>query len=54
MPLGKEVDLGRGDVVLDEDPAIPPKKENRHSPNFWSMYIVAKRLDGSIYHLVLW
>jgi len=25
MPLGMEVDLGPGDIVLDENPARPPK-----------------------------
>jgi len=36
MPLGTEVDLGPGDIVLDGDPARPPK--GRHSnqhPQFW-------------------
>jgi len=26
MPLGTEVDLGPGRIVLDEDPAPPPAK----------------------------
>jgi len=38
MPLGTEVGLGPGHVVLDGDP-IPPKG---HSPNFRPMSIVAK------------
>jgi len=38
MPLGREVDLGLGDIVLDEDPA-PPRG---HSPRF-SARVVAKR-----------
>jgi len=42
MPLGKEVGLSSGDIVLDGDPApIPTKK--RHSPSFRPMSIVAKR-----------
>jgi len=35
MKLGKEVGLGPGHIVLDG----PPKG---HSPNFWSMTIVAR------------
>ena len=31
MPLSREVGLGRGDIVLDGDPAHPPKKG--HSPS---------------------
>jgi len=26
MPLGTEVDLGRGHIVLDGDPAVPPPR----------------------------
>jgi len=33
MPLGKEVGLGPGDIVLDGDPALPGKGHN--SPHFW-------------------
>jgi len=32
MPLGKEVGLGPGDIVLDEDP-VPPKR-GHSSPHF--------------------
>jgi len=56
MPLGMEVGLGPGDFVLDGDPApslqkgggsaAPPPKKNR------PMFIVAKPLDGSRWHLV--
>ena len=38
MPLGMEIGLGTGNIVLDGDPA--PQKE--HSPKFWSMSAVAK------------
>ena len=31
MPLGTEIGLGPGDIVLDEDPAAPTKKGG-HSP----------------------
>ena len=50
MPLGREAFLP-SDNVLDGDPAPPPQKGGR-APNFWPMSIVAKRLDGSRYHLV--
>jgi len=43
MPLGMGVGLGPDHIVLDGDPA---------PPNFWPMYVVAKRLDGSRCHLV--
>jgi len=32
MPLGREVGLGPGDIVLDGDPAPPPTEG--HSPQF--------------------
>jgi len=43
MPLGMEVGLGPGHIVLDGDPA--PQKG--HIPNFPPMGIVAKQQDGS-------
>ena len=43
MPLGTDVNLGPGDVVLD-GVAAPPKKGT--APSFWFMSIVAKWLDG--------
>ena len=46
MKLGMQVGLGPGDIVLDGDPAPPPKKGSG-APNFRPMFIVAKRLDGS-------
>ena len=51
MPLGMEVGLGPGDFVLDGDPAPLPKKGAEPVPNFRPMSIVAKRLDGSRWHL---
>ena len=45
MPLGKEVGLGPGHIVLDGDPALLPQKRGT-VPNFSPMSIVAKRLDG--------
>jgi len=50
MSLGMEVGLGPGDIVLDGDSAPLPKK-GAEPPNFWPMFIVAKRLDGSRWHL---
>ena len=46
MPLDREVGLSLSDIVLDGNPALPSTKRGR-APNFWSMFIVAKRLDGS-------
>jgi len=52
MSLGMEVGLGPGDFVLDGDPAPPPQKEGGAPyPNFWPMFIMAKRLDGSGWYL---
>jgi len=51
MPLGMEVGLGPGDLVLNGDPAPPPPKKGT-APNFWPMFIVAKQLYVSRYHLV--
>ena len=50
IPLGTEVRLSLGDVVLDGDPALPCLKG--HSPNFRSMSVVAKLPDGLRCHLV--
>jgi len=53
MPLGTEVGLGTGDFALDRDLAPPTQKGGTaRSPNFWPMSVVAKRLDGSRWHLV--
>ena len=51
-PLGREVGFGPSDIVLDGDPAPPPQKGGRAPPNFRPMSVVAKRLDGSRFHLV--
>jgi len=50
MPLGLELGLGPVDFVLDGDPA-PLLKKGAEPPNFRPMFIVAKRLDGSRWHL---
>ena len=34
MPLGTEAGLGLGVIVLDGDPALPPKKKAQQSPQF--------------------
>ena len=49
--LGMGVGLGPGHIVLDGDPA-PPPKGGIAAPTFRPMSIVAKRLDGSRCHLV--
>jgi len=51
MPLGIELGLGPGDFGLDGDPAPLSKKGAEPPPNFRSMFIVAKRLDGSRWYL---
>jgi len=43
VPLGTEVNLGPGDVVLD-GVAAPAKRGT--APSFRFIYIVSKRLDG--------
>ena len=50
IPLGVEVGLSPGDIVLDGDPAPPPLKG--HSSNFRPMSVEAKRLNGLRCHLV--
>jgi len=44
MPLGREVGLGTGHIVLDGDPVSLPQRGT--VPNFRPMSVVAKRLDG--------
>ena len=51
IPLNTEVGLGTSDIVLDGDPPTP-RKGAQQPPTFRPMSIVAKRLDGSGYHLV--
>jgi len=45
MPLGTDVGLGSGLIVLDGDPAPlpPPTKEAQQLPSFQPMSIVVKR-----------
>jgi len=46
MPLGEEVGLGSGDIVLDGDPVPHPPKRAKQPPLFRPMSIMAKGLDG--------
>ena len=43
MPLGTEVGLGPGDIVLDGDPTPPQEKGAQQSPTFRPVSIVGKR-----------
>jgi len=47
MPLGMEVGLSPGHIVLDGDPALPPQKGAQQPPNFSAMTIVAKQSSVS-------
>ena len=49
MPLGTDVGLGPGDIVLG---GYPPPPQRGTAPNFRPMSVVAKRLDRSRCHLV--
>ena len=51
ISLGTEVNLGPGDVVLDEV-AAPPLPKRGTAPSFRFMSIVAKRQDGWRRHFV--
>jgi len=44
VPLGREVGLGPGHIVLDGDPAYLSKK-GAQPPNFPPMFVMAKWLD---------
>jgi len=53
MPLGREIGLDPGDIVLDGDPAppSPPKGGGTADLTFRPMSIVVKLLDGSRWNL---
>ena len=53
MPLGMEVGLGPGHIVLDGDPASPPQKAGT-APQFRPMSTVAKRssISATAEHLL--
>jgi len=38
IPVGTEVGLGKGDAVLDGEPAPRPKNSGHSKPHFWPMY----------------
>jgi len=50
MKLSMEIGLDPGHIVLHGD-ELNPLPIKRHSPNFWSISVVAKGLDGSRCHL---
>jgi len=53
MPLGTEVGLGPGHIVLNGNSHPSPRLQKEHTPaNFRPMSVVAKWLDGSRCHLV--
>jgi len=52
MPLGAEVGLGPGHIVLNWGPSSPEKRRHSSPRNFRPMSIVAKQLDGSRCHMV--
>ena len=54
MPLGTKVGLSPGDSVLDGDPAPSPQRGWSPLTNFRPTYIVAKQLDASRCHLLIW
>jgi len=49
MPLGRQVDFGPGDIMLDGDQL--PQSGIATAPNLWPMSVVVKRLDGSRCHM---
>ena len=46
-PLGTEVDLGPGHIMLDGDPAPLPQKRGEHSPEF-SVHVYCGQTAGWI------
>ena len=53
MPLGMEVDLSPGHIVLDADPSLRPERGTAASPSFRPMSIVAKwsPISATVEHL---
>jgi len=49
MPLGMEIGLGPGHIVLDGDWG-PSSPKMGTDPNFQPMFLVAKQLDGPRFH----
>jgi len=54
MPLGMEVGLDPGHIVLDGDPVPPQKKEGTVAPTFQPMSIVAKNVDVNTCTVFTW
>jgi len=52
MPLGMEVGLGPGGIVLDGDPAPPTERGTAAPPTFWPMSVVAKQSPISTWGMV--
>ena len=52
MKLGSQVGLEPGHIVLDGTKLLHPTPKGHTVPNFRPMFIVAKRLNASGYHLV--
>jgi len=52
MPLGTEVDLGPGYIVLEGDAASPPAKEAQQPPSCRPMSIVATSLISATAELL--
>jgi len=52
MPLGTEVGLDPGDIVLDGDPA-PPTEKGKAPPTFRPMSTVAKQVGAGLSNAVL-
>ena len=49
MPLGMEINLGQGDIVLDGDPApLPPKKRTQQPPPHFSLYLGVQDYVGAV------
>jgi len=48
MPLGREVALGPGDIVLDRDPAPPPQKGAQQPPTLAHVYWPNGSVDQDI------
>jgi len=47
MPLGTEVGLGPGGIVLDEDPAPPRKGAQQPPPTFWPTALVRSPISAT-------
>jgi len=52
MPLGTEVDLGPGNIVLNEDPAPSPEKRGHSPPPIFGLCLLW--LNGCVYQHTKW